>query len=639
MHINLILNINAYFFEDQFSLTIIDSSEDPTISALKCIGGNDFRPLSIFDDVLQIDLGDETDTSSVSSYPTTSGMFVKSGYDDALGILRIIGGHNPRSKVLLYVTDGNETDSMDLLKTAYEDLKMLNLAVLMINLEKDEDDVTIRGLVRIIFFNPFSGDKEIREPEYLRLTLTPFNLDGKFKVITKFIHERVSNLHQFPLRVNIFDFPMISKREADESDETMYYSYSDGETIRIIGEKLNFNIIYEDSSDGIQYGFQNDEGNFTGSLGALEYDQVDLLGNPRLIADYNTTKSLFLQPITMMRLSFIIKKRPTYKLLSVFIYSGYDKISMILGISVSVSLPFVYVFINKNEVKIINRNVSKKKRLTSSSFIKSSLYIIALVHGISMSHSKGNASRIVVGITLLYTLIVSSLYQSAQTKNLNTNKVYGKITTIDGLITENFEIGMPPDITTIFRNKNSKNKVTTLIENSGLSFEDIKLSHEYFAEQLMNNAKFAYLWSDLYVDNYLNQFYDPNTGENLLENIPEIAYEFYISLMAPKNSPFIEKFNEILLQYVETGIVDYHSNRALADNDMIWIQRVLKGEIPENAAQAIKMSELMPLFEIYIYLVIASSIVFVLEILWQPRKFLKILRKRPNSVKYFEFVN
>lgn len=423
MHINLVLNINAYFFEDQFSLTVIDSSEDPTISALKCIGGNDFRPLSIFDDVLQIDLGDETDTSSVSSYPTTSGMFVKSGYDDALGILRIIGGHNPRSKVLLYVTDGNETDSMDLLKIAYEDLKMLNLAVLMINIEKDEEGISISGRVRIIFFNPYSGNKDIREPEYLRLTLTPFNLEGKFKIITKFIKDRVSNLHQFPLRVNIFDFPMISKREANENDETMYYSYSDGETIRIIGEKLNFNIIYEDSSDGIQYGFQNDEGNFTGSLGALEYDQVDLLGNPRLIADYNTTKSLFLQPITMMRLSFIIKKRPTYKLLSVFIYSGYDKISMILGISVSVCLPFIYSFINKNEVKIINKQLLKKNRLKASSLIKSTLYIIALVHGISMSHSTGNASRIVVGITLLYALIISALYSSAQTKNLNTNKV------------------------------------------------------------------------------------------------------------------------------------------------------------------------------------------------------------------------
>lgn len=207
------------------------------------------------------------------------------------------------------------------------------------------------------------------------------------------------------------------------------------------------------------------------------------------------------------------------------------------------------------------------------------------------------------------------------------------------MIAEHFEIGMPPDITTIFRNKNSKNKVTTLIENSGQSFEDIKLSHEYFAEQLMNNAKFAYLWSDLYVDNYLNQFYDPNTGENLLENIPETAYEFYISLMAPKNSPFIEKFNEILLQYVETGIVDYHSNRAMADNDIIWIQRVLKGEIPETAAKAIKIGELMPLFEIYIYLVIASSVVFVLEILYQPRKFLRRFKKRPKSVKYFEFVN
>lgn len=198
---------------------------------------------------------------------------------------------------------------------------------------------------------------------------------------------------------------------------------------------------------------------------------------------------------------------------------------------------------------------------------------------------------------------------------------------------------MPPYITTIFRNKYSRNKVTTLIRNSDQSIEDIKLSHEYFAEQLIENEKFAYLWSDLYVGNYLNQFYNPTTGENLLENIPEIAFEFYISLMAPKNSPFIEKFNEILLQYVETGIINYHARRADADNDMIWIQRTLKGEIPKTEAKAIKLSELMPLYEVYIFLVIISCSVFVLEILFSPKKFLMILLKQPKTAKHFEFVN
>lgn len=200
---------------------------------------------------------------------------------------------------------------------------------------------------------------------------------------------------------------------------------------------------------------------------------------------------------------------------------------------------------------------------------------------------------------------------------------------------------MPPYITTIFTDRNNKNKVTILIQNSGQTSEDIKLSHEYFAEQLIGNEKFAYLWSDLYVDNYLNQFYDPYTGENLLEQVPEIAYEFYISLMAPKNSPFIEKFNKILLEYVETGIIDYHTKRAEADNDMIWIQRTLKGETPKTEAKAIRFSEIMPVFVIYIYFISASGVLFVLEILYRPRKFYRIFWRRPHQKQpeYFEFVN
>lgn len=426
--VNMILNVNAHFFEDQFSLTVIDSSDDSTMNALKCTPADEiFRPLSIFDDVLQIDLGDETDTSSVSSYSTTNGMYVKSGYDDALGILRIIGGHNPRSKVLLYVIDGNETDSQELLKIAYDDLKLLNLAILRAQTTYDDVGIPAKVQLKMLLYNPFSGDKDNREPEYYTLIFTPFNVETRFNEMSKFLHERVTNLHQYPLRVNIFDFPMISKREVDDEGETKYYSYSDGETIRIIGEKLNFTILYEESEDGVQYGFQMEDGNFTGSLGALESEQVDLLGNPRLIANYNTTKSLFLQPITMMKLSFIIKKRPTYKVISVFIYSEFDDIAMWLGVGVSFLLPFVYIFVNKNENRVLNKMRTKKERVKTWSVIRSSLYMFALIHGVSMSHSTGNASRLVVGMTLLYALIISSLYSSALTKNLNTNKVSGGI--------------------------------------------------------------------------------------------------------------------------------------------------------------------------------------------------------------------
>lgn len=190
----------------------------------------------------------------------------------------------------------------------------------------------------------------------------------------------------------------------------------------------------------------------------------------------------------------------------------------------------------------------------------------------------------------------------------------GRITSVDGLIENNFLIGMPPYILPIFRDRTSLNKVNELMRHSRQTIEDVKQPIEFFDGLLQSNDKFAYLWSDFYVDNYLNQFYDAHTGENSFEHVPEIVYEFYISLMAPKSSPFIEKFNEVLLQFVETGLGKYHVSRAKADADMIWIWRILNGKTPRPPDKAIKWNDVKPLFELYIYLCFASFTVFILEI-------------------------
>jgi hypothetical protein len=184
---------------------------------------------------------------------------------------------------------------------------------------------------------------------------------------------------------------------------------------------------------------------------------------------------------------------------------------------------------------------------------------------------------------------------------------------------------MPPYISTIFRDTSSPNKVSFLMRKAHQTIDDVKVPHEFFDGQLKRDNKFAYLWSDLYVGNFLDQFYDPETGENLFENVPETAYEFYISLMAPKASPFIEKFNEVLVRYVETGIHQYHTSRALMDMKMTWIQRVLNGEIPEHVDEPIKLNEIIIVFEIYLYLCAAAFIIFSLELV-----IYKVMRAKKN---------
>jgi hypothetical protein len=99
-------------------------------------------------------------------------------------------------------------------------------------------------------YNPFAGDKEERQPEYMVLEFDLFTAPDNFPLMKQFVNDRISNLHQYPLKVNIFDFPMISKKEEDDTGTVIQYSYVDGETVRVLSERLNFTIIYFDSPDG-----------------------------------------------------------------------------------------------------------------------------------------------------------------------------------------------------------------------------------------------------------------------------------------------------------------------------------------------------------------------------------------------------
>lgn len=66
-------------------------------------------------------------------------------------------------------------------------------------------------------------------------------------------------------------------------------------------------------------------------------------------------------------------------------------------------------------------------------------------------------------------------------------------------------------------------------------------------EMLLQKNDVAFLWEELHIGSYLNKYFDELTGENLLEVVPEVAFKFYIALMSQKTSPFIERFNEIML--------------------------------------------------------------------------------------------
>jgi hypothetical protein len=281
-----------------------------------------------------------------------------------------------------------------------------------------------------------------------------------------------------------------------------------------------------------------------------------------------------------------------------------DTPSSILAIVLSFLMPLVYVFINKIESRINNNAIEGKP-------IRNLFYIFALMNNISSKHSKFSASRVMITTVLFYTIMITSIFQGTLIKNFNRNQQLKAFAKVDQLIKENYKLTMEKSLAAVMKNQGGSKMAEMLrkiSENSNQLFENPLISRNVATK----NSKQAYLTTSGIV-NVLNQFYDNSTGESLYEYVEETVFEFYISPCAPKNSPFIEVFNNWLMLFKEFGIYDYQLELATNDMKKLIIQRVKNGKLPKQQNKSITFHDLKSIFYLYFMLTIICGFIFIAE--------------------------
>lgn len=337
------------YFNEQHFMTVVDIVEPHSMNLLVCKDGNDFRPVDIFNNIDVVDFGPPIATSSVSAYPTTRGIFVKSRVDELMnGFLEKLSNYNPRTKVMLSLIDVDSEEAKEVLKISFERYNLLNSAVTSLD-PRFEGDQLVGFDITMCLYHPFKGNSEERSPEFVCWTFNSSNLRENLAKMERFQIERIQNLHGYPLKISIFDYEMKSLAVYDDNGDLTHYTYPDGELMSAVANCMNFTPVYITILDGPKYGYQLPEGSFTGSLGDVEYEMVDLAANPKLIVDYNTKKSVFLTPVASTKLFFIIQRRITSKVMMITVFSELDYISRIIAMSLFILFPIVYMVVTKIE--------------------------------------------------------------------------------------------------------------------------------------------------------------------------------------------------------------------------------------------------------------------------------------------------
>lgn len=595
------MKITFSYFKEQHHISMIDLAKNDKLPSLKCLEGEIYRSVHVFSSFKTLKVRPKLFENSLVDYPSLVGIYVKCNKEFVLnGFLERMSNYNPVMKLMFQFSDQSFETAKEILQFGFEKYKILNAAVLVLKSFQAVNQ-PLTSMDSLCLYNPF----RYQTPDFHCINFTTENLNEQLIDMEKFIKMRVTNLQQFPLKIDIFPYPMVSKPIIDNDSKVLRYSYVDGSMINAISKVMNFTPIYLTPSTNSDYGTRLPNGTFTGSLAALEYGKADFVANPRLISSFPTTKAVFLKSTIVWKYKFIIhrlkKRRNGVPIVQWF----YDKPSQIISVIISLSFPVIYFL-----TVAVNGKILKKKH---DSFIKCCLKTNAILCGISVTQPRCSSTRIVFYIAVFYSLIFTSIYQGLLVKNLNADHNSGAVKTIDDLFERGYKLVMTRTLNHIFKQQ-SGGKLAEKLKR--LSSEKEGVNTEDGIHALIADKKVAFLWADIYTSGYLNRFYDNETGENIFQVVPETAFEFFIAPMAPKASPFLEKFNEIIMRFVEAGLHIHHLNLAVYENDGVLIDRIKKGFIPKHLSRALKFQDLKTIFIIICCLLFLSFLVFLIELIF-----------------------
>jgi len=586
--------VTKKFFKEQHSLVMIDFSK--VLSSQICAFGGFSKSYELLDDFRKVVMK-PIDKSGLSEYPKNRGIHVKGNFKEVSSVLAQIAKMNPRSKVMIQITDGDLQMAKKILHDGFHINKMLDVAVAMSSSQNKTMDFCL--------YNPFAGDGLKRSPQFKCWTLTLVNYMELLEEALIFIHNRVRNLQKYPLKVSIFQHSILALPIRNNNGRITGYDYPDGRLVYHLSHKMNFVPIYFHPSEIVKQGFQLPNGSFTGSLGAIETGQADYSANSLLISSsYNTSNVLFSSPLGMEKIVFIIQRRKSPRSFRVMMFSEFDKTSRNIIVALTSCLPILYVVVTKLESKFLR--IAKKVEI-----IKGIFYVIALQFNVSMKHRSLLASRFMIFSILFLTLIMNSILQGKITSSLHSNRNDGKIKTMNELIANNYRLVIHNDVKSILNDLGGRWKKTTSNSNS------IMMNNWQGLNEVFNHSNVAFLISNLYTGNYLDRYYDNVTSENTIEEVPEVIFQSYASPLIPKNSPFVEQFKELTMRYCEVGLRNYHFNRANFDKNKIMMQRILTGNVPKRIDKRIEFDDLHSIFLLYFLLNGVAFVVFLTEFLYQ----------------------
>lgn len=390
------------------------------------------------------------------------------------------------------------------------------------------------------------------------------------------------------------------------------YGYQDGELVYLLADRMNFTPVYVQDSEGVTYGKEEVDGHFSGALGAIENNKVDIAGNIRVITNlYRTRNLLFLRPIGSTKLMYIIPKNYLKRDFAVFPLSYYSVQVVVLYVATFISLSLVFYCIKSCSVR--------QKYQEDVDLFKIVLTMIGIHHSISVKTDfTSTKKRIILGTAFLYAVILSSMYQGNIVKELNNLKDRNDIKSFEQLIHTPLQLLIHADLAVhieYFKEFSQQSIFNQLYKRNTIIPNQIDNPGDYVAY----NRTAALLTLDMYASMLKITYFDKETGEERVELLAVSVKEFFNSISVPKTSPFIDEINYWLSRFDQAGLISHQNSVAENDLKMEYIKYVKLGLNPNLKLRILTFEELNSLFLFMLIFYLCGFVVLFCEILWSKR--------------------
>lgn len=390
------------------------------------------------------------------------------------------------------------------------------------------------------------------------------------------------------------------------------YGYQDGELVYLLADRMNFTPVYVQDSDGVTYGKEEHDGHFSGSLGAVENNKVDIGGNIRVITNlYRTRNLLFLRPIGSTKLMYIVPKNYLKRNFAVFPLHYYTAQVVVLYVVTFISLSLVFYCIKCCSARHYHRE--------DVDLLKIILTMIGIHHSISVKTDfTSTKKRIVLGTAFLYAVILSSMYQGNIVKELNNIDKNNDIKTFEQLINTPLQLLIHADLAVhieYFKEFSQQSIFNHLFKRNTIIPNEIDNPGDFVAY----NRTAALLTLDMYAPMHKIGYFDKESGEERIELLAISVKEFFNSITVPKTSPFIGEINYWLSRFDQAGLLSHQNTVAESDLKREYIKYAKLGLNPNSKLRILTFEELYSLFLFMLVFYVCGIVVLLCEILWHRR--------------------